>query len=310
MRGLDERLTDWIEHGLITEEQAAAIRQRERERQTGSGRIPIVAEAAGYVGGVLAVVGVGVLLEDFWERMTPGSFVVLAVLVSAILAVVGAVLRDHAEPAAQRLVSVVWLLSVGGVAMAAGIYGGEFTTAEDAGFVLVVGVPTTAYAATLWALRDQILQVVALFGSAITTYFGLLTLPDVELEALGVGLAVIVFGAGWTAAGRRELLRPSDVVMLLGTATVVVGSQIVGAGDHRGAGLVLACVVAGLLVAVGVADSRPLFLGAGAVAVFITVPQVVFHFFGDTIGAPVALLLTGVALLATALALIRLRREV
>jgi hypothetical protein len=98
--------------------------------------------------------------------------------------------------------------------------------------------------------------------------------------------------------------------MLLGTATVVVGSQIVGAGDHRGAGLVLACVVAGLLVAVGVADSRPLFLGAGAVAVFITVPQVVVHFFGDTIGAPVALLLTGVALLATALALIRLRREV
>ena len=44
--------------------------------------------------------------------------------------------------------------------------------------------------------------------------------------------------------------------------------------------------------------------------IFVFVPQIIFEYFGDTIGVPLALFVTGVVLLGAALLVARLRTEV
>lgn len=310
MASLDTQLDRWVDHDLISTDQATAIRAFERRQGVDSGRIPLVAEAAGYVGSVLAIVGLGVLLEDVWANMTAGGFLVLSLVVSALLGVAGWALRDNDEPAAQRLADVTWFLSASGVAMSAALYGNEMTSIQGGALGLIVAVPVTIYAALLWRVRPHLLQLLAMFGGASGVVGSSLALPDTDLSALAIGVTIIAFGAAWTAASGEHLLRPVVPSTVVGLITILVGSQVIGFGDDRGAGLIFAAVVAAAMVAAGVALERPRFLGAGAVAVFLTVPQLIFHFFADSIGAPIALLLTGIALLAAALALVRLKQEV
>jgi hypothetical protein len=53
-----------------------------------------------------------------------------------------------------------------------------------------------------------------------------------------------------------------------------------------------------------------IFLGAGAVGVFLFVPQIVLRYFGDELGAPVALFLAGVLLLGLSAVVAKLRPRV
>ncbi|MDR9452235.1 MAG: hypothetical protein RI637_13580, partial [Acidimicrobiia bacterium] len=67
---------------------------------------------------------------------------------------------------------------------------------------------------------------------------------------------------------------------------------------------------AGALLAFSVGLRNTMLLGFGAGGIFIFVPQIIFEYFGDTIGVPLALFLTGVVLLGAALLIARLRTEV
>ncbi len=53
-----------------------------------------------------------------------------------------------------------------------------------------------------------------------------------------------------------------------------------------------------------------MLLGVGAVGIFVFVPQVVFQYFGDSLGAPVALLISGAVLIGGAVALSKLMGEI
>ncbi|MDX1657582.1 MAG: hypothetical protein R3343_02065 [Nitriliruptorales bacterium] len=61
------------------------------------------------------------------------------------------------------------------------------------------------------------------------------------------------------------------------------------------------------LVAASIPLRRTLLLGLGTAGLFVYVPRIVFTWFGDTLGPPVALFVTGVILMSIALALTRLQ---
>ena len=51
-------------------------------------------------------------------------------------------------------------------------------------------------------------------------------------------------------------------------------------------------------------------LGIGVAGLFLYVPATVFEVWGDTVSVPIALLITGIVLLAGILVAVRLRKEV
>ena len=98
----------WLKAGLITEPQAASIRAFEEasekleekpsyEAPSPERRISVIAEALGYVGGMLGIVGLVLLVSRYWEDMANGgrlalsaggiALFVVAVLVAGLVAV-------------------------------------------------------------------------------------------------------------------------------------------------------------------------------------------------------------------------------
>jgi hypothetical protein len=88
-----------------------------------------------------------------------------------------------------------------------------------------------------------------------------------------------------------------------------VGAQILSFG-WRGAGLALGIGTGVALLGASVALRSTVLLAFGAAGVLLFLPQIVFEYLGDTLGAPLALLVCGIAILAAAFAAARLKRTV
>ena len=102
---LDALLTRWVADGLVSAEQADAIRAAERD-------VPVVAqpelagppapgrsllvEALGYLGGVVILVAAGLVTARFWNDLSEGGRVTLGALATVLL--VGAGLRVPRGP--------------------------------------------------------------------------------------------------------------------------------------------------------------------------------------------------------------------
>src|SRR5215470_12347345 len=87
----DEALRGLVDKGVLTPEQADAVRDALKEETPGTPRW--LAEAAGYVGGVLMLGGAGILMATQWESMSRtvrasslGGISLALLLVAAFLA--------------------------------------------------------------------------------------------------------------------------------------------------------------------------------------------------------------------------------
>ena len=63
------------------------------------------------------------------------------------------------------------------------------------------------------------------------------------------------------------------------------------------------------LVAVSVRLSENVMLGLGVAGLFVYVPMLIFEWFGDSLGAVVALLISGLVLLGVVVGVVRYRAE-
>ena len=109
---LATRLQGWVGLGLITRAQADRIMAVERGEHPAPARRPasILAEALGYVGGVLILVATAVLVGRFWADLGVTGRLVVTFGAVALLIGVGAVVAT-AGPGG-RLRAVLWLLAV------------------------------------------------------------------------------------------------------------------------------------------------------------------------------------------------------
>jgi hypothetical protein len=67
-------------------------------------------------------------------------------------------------------------------------------------------------------------------------------------------------------------------------------------------------LLAGLgLMAISVRLDQNVLLGLGVAGLFVYIPMIIFEWFGESLGVPVALLIAGVILIGVVVATVRLR---
>ena len=305
---LKEQLSRWLNAGFITDEQASQIQAFETARAEHQQRpVPLIVEALGYLGGALAVIAVLILAQEFWADLELWGRIALLGTVTLGLLVSGWVLRDSALEAVRRLAGFLWMFAAVGVAFTFGILSADGFDSSPETAALVGSLAAAAFGLLLWKLRTESLQQLAFFAAVAAAAMSVVGVADWPEEFFGLSMWAI--GTVWLFLTWGTAIRPEATGYALGGAGSLLGAQMMSFNE-AGWPVVLGVVVAGALIVASVTLRQIILLALGAAGVFIFVPQVVFHFFGDSLGAPVALLLSGAALIAGAVALARLMGEI
>lgn len=298
--GIPPDLARWMEAGLLSSEQIDAIVSFERAR-TPHRRIPLIAEAMGYIGAILALAGGGVAIGQVWEDWTEMQHVAIIGAAAATALLGGWLLRSQTEPALQRMMSVLWAFSVGGAAGTAALFYGEILEVPELMRALTIGGTAAVYAAVLWLLHRHALQEAALFVAGLVTSIGIvLALVEEPAPQWGFALVVWAYGLTWMVLGWKQLVQPAWTAMGLGSMVWAFGPSI---GSEHGWMLGLGLLTAAAFMTLGVTTRRLPLLGIGSVALFAYLTALVVRYFGDALGVPAALAIVGIVVLGLAVLL-------
>lgn len=297
-------LERWVEAGLIDPETAEAIESYEGRLAEGQG-VGRGIEAIAYLGSALILIAVSLLAVEFWAEIAPWGRFALTAGVTAVLLVVGYLLGRSEVPAVERAQTFAWFLAAFGVALSATVAAGDLAELDDQdSFLFVAGVSFGA-AVVLWWLRSSILQMVAMGLGAYATVIALVSrfenAPDwvFGLSFAGVGLVWLLLT--WTG-----FFTPSKTSY----AVAGVGLLLISFPEAIDMPWPLLGLLAGLaLMGISVALRENVLLGLGVLGLFIYIPMTIFELFGETVGVPFALLITGLVLLGVVLVTVRLRKE-
>lgn len=238
-----DELRRWVDAGLVSEEQARAIATFEggpattaaaaptaatagppeatEDDQARRRRVPPVAEALGYLGGVLAIVGLASLLVRYWSDMETAGRVGLAGVGAVLSGVGGALVTQRSDPALDRLRGFLWLLSGAATALVAGVVAADgFGT--SAPMVVALGSAAAAlHGGVLWAWRQDrpVQQLTTLAGAVVAAGAFVATVAEGA-----AGLAVWSLGAVYLVAGLRQGTPRPLLTQVVGAASLVVGS--------------------------------------------------------------------------------------
>lgn len=315
-RALSGHLAAWEANDLLTPEQARAIREFEARTQGPGRHIPPITEVVGYLGAALAVAAGVALVGPRWDEISHLTRLVGAAGIAALTLVAGWLLRKDAEPAIERLAGVLWTLSVAAVAGFVGLLLFDLPVGQDpadwAGFV--VGATVALFAGLLLALRPCAPLQVATYGGTLGAIGGGMAWaaqagwnwPDANQWWFGV--AMLALSGLWIAAGETGRLHPKNAAMLIGSAGAIWAPQFTF--TWMGFGLLLGVATAVALLAASVWLHRTEMLVLGGLGLFGYLVGAIVYFLSDSIGLPIALLLSGLVLLGVAIAMTRLRKNI
>ena len=224
---LPDRLTEWVGAGLLSEAQAAAIRQHEveagRARPVGERPGPsLVVEALGYIGALVMVVGAGILVGVYWPDLPTAGRLGILGGTAALLLGTGFVVLGRTEEAAVRLRAVLWAAGVVATAGFMVVLSDEVLDLHDEDQVWLVGAVTAAVGGALWMVRRTWVQLLAFFVPVVLTAVGVtLQVTDDETWAAGVAWAV---GVLWAAASWASWITPRVAGVAFGAFGAVLGA--------------------------------------------------------------------------------------
>jgi uncharacterized membrane protein len=308
MDELERMLRRWEASGIITAAQAEEIRRHETSARP-KPRIPLIAEALGYLGAALVLSAALALAAQLWSDLAVAVRITVLLAVTALLLLAGWSIRTSVEPAFRRLASFLWLAAVAGVGFLADVVASDALDIET-GFSIAIGIAMTSLAAALWLLRRTAPQLVGVFAGLAFLIAGISDILGGD-DAFGILLWVV--GVIALVSARLEFVSPERTAYALSSIAVLVGAQWAAFeffSDTQGWGLALGLASALALQGLSVAWRSLVLLALGSAGVLMFVPQIVDEYFGDDIGGTTALLVSGVALLAVALVAVRLRDRV
>ncbi|MGH2699460.1 MAG: DUF2157 domain-containing protein [Actinomycetota bacterium] len=306
LNDLDRMLERWTGAGLITADQARAIRAAEKRDERASGGIPVLAEVLAYVGAVFALSAVVFIGSQVWADLAVGAQLGLIALATAALWAGGWWMRSGPHPVRQRLGSVLWFLSAGGTGWLADVVATDLWDLDD-GYGLIIGLALSLYAGLLYRYRRTSLQQIALAGGVGFICGGL---SDLAGGGDWFGLLLWVAGVGWITLTRVGVLTPRRTGFALGAVGVLGGAQALAFGFFEspdGWGLALGLISAAMLLYLSVSFAAVVLLGFGIAGLLIFLVQIIDQYLADSLGGPVALLVAGIALLLVALLAVRLK---
>jgi hypothetical protein len=287
-----------------------AERRTQLDRQAASpepasrSRVPLTAEALGYAGGVLAIAAGIFMVRDLVPGFPAGAEIALAGVAWVVFGAAGAALRTKNEPAFRRLRSVLWLMSTVSLAAFTGTLAGQVVTFSPASATLVASAAATAYGAALWWRTRAVLQHLAVFASAAVLVGTAVYQLGPGTGAWGPGLGIWALSALWLGAVIRGYLTPAAAGYFAAGAGLLAGAQLT---MQLAAGPVLAVVTVAGLLAGGVLMRQAWLVAVGAVGVLLVVPQAATRYLPTSAAVPVAIFVTGVVMLGSAVWLARRR---
>lgn len=296
----------WAAAGLVTDEQARAITQFERDRTSRRSRVSPAIEALAYVGGVLLSVGAAMLVAQFWDRIGTAGHLGFVGVAAVIAGVVGAVVGE-ADAVAWRLRGFLWAISAGGTGAFVGIGVWEVLdrSGEPVAFATAIAVALTS--AVYWQLRDRPLQhALTLVGVAVALGVAIAWAGRGNVAGW-IGLALWLLGVAWVGLAWRRLLPPAVVGFALGAVLTLVAAGFVNQRSET-IGPVVGLATAAAWVAVGILLDEGLALVPGVLGTFVYLPWSIGQIFGDALGAPAVVMLSGALLLGVVVVLLRRRR--
>ena len=309
---LRKHLDRWVAEGLIDTAQASRIETAETPatgspeagpRATAS-RAPLVAEALGYAGGVLAIAAGLYLVRDFWPNLSTGTVLAFAAAACAALGAGGAAVRATSDPALRRLRSVLWLLSTVSLTAFAGTLADQVWGFGPASTTLVAAAVSAAYGAALWRRTRAVLQHLAVFASLTVLAGTVVARLEPGLGAWGPGLAIWALSALWGVAAMRGYLPPGATGYFAAGIGVLAGAQLT---MQVAAGYALALATVAGLLAAGVLLRQAWLVVLGALGVLLVTPQITTRYLPMSAATPVAIFVMGVVLLGSAVWLARRR---
>lgn len=297
-----EQLARWQEAGLLTGEQVEAIVAHEawahrsdqppapvsltaRTPRPAAGtdrprRVPAVAEALGYLGGVLAAAGVVLLVARWWTDLGMAGRLTVTAFATLVLTVGGLALHDAGhEPAMARLQAFLWLLAGVAVgALAAVLVRDVVDTTAVETVVFGVAGTVTVHSGLLWWWRATrpVQETVATAGVLVTAGALMAVLVGGPL-AIGLVVACVALVVG--AVGLTRMTPLPFVPIAVGALGTMVGGLFVsntwtGAGMLTALGASTACLVLSVLPAAPLpTQGERLALGVlGAATITMSLP--------------------------------------
>ncbi len=285
---LEALLTRWGSAGLMSAEQAESIRSYERSaieaepvRVEGS-RVHTIAEAIGYIGGMLGLGGIISLLAEFWSDFDDAARLGIPLTAAVVFCVAGSVVPEHRNSAMVRLKTFVWLLGTAASAVTAWVFTDIILEAEELRqHWLGVGIVTAIVSGVLWAGRNRpVQQFTALAGVTVALGTGVGEFASVGMS----GLAIWVGAVGLLAFSLRRTKTHDDVFVLAGSIAAVVGAYLTTA-TWMGPGLIFVIVTGMVMTSPAVVtrlqvpSPHPLIMGvAGVLALAQATPASLAHF--------------------------------
>ena len=290
---LEKSLDRWTAAGLLTSEQSAAITEFEQRSisvpaltpeppQLRRRGIPPVAEALGYLGGVLAVVGLVLAIAGFWRDMSSAGRLALGTTAAIVLFAAGQLVHEQNDPALARLRSFLWLASTAAVGVDAGVLTLDvFDNDSRETLAMACSAAVAAYSGLLWSWRNRPLQQAACLVG-IATFAGATT---AQFTGSGpAGMAVWTVGVAFLALGLWRRTPQALLTEGIGAVSTVVGAGIT-LPEWPGFGIVCTLVTAGGLLAIsavpGIAAARSdqlLNSIVGGLALLQSAPSAILYF--------------------------------
>ena len=303
MANIRTDLDRWVDAGVLDDETASNIERFELSH-SGS-KVGRGVEALAYLGSVLVLVALALLAFEFWDRLEPWGQVTLSAAVTVLLFGVGVALGQSDEPAVSRGQTFAWFLTVAAVGLTAFVAIRSWITTEEPEVFLWTSLTALGASIGLWILRASVLQMVAFGGSAAVAAVSVITQIDDPPDWV-FGLTLAGLGALWLALAWVGVFKPAKTSYVLGG----VGLLLIAFPEGGQMPWPLLGLVAGLLLmAASVWLSETVLLGLGVAGLFVYIPMTIFELFGESLGVPVALLATGLILLAVVVFTVRLRRQ-
>jgi hypothetical protein len=307
---LEEKLARWTARGAISPDQAEVIRRIEEDEARWApapNRIPLVAQALGFLGGVLAVVAGIVATSRFWDDLPTVARLTLVGIVAVLLVGAGGAVRRPGEPALENLGSFLWLLGTGATAFWAGIAASDGLGWEGPDVAFVIGAVTLLVAAVLWGTRPAPLQHVATF-IALGVTVGAVAGQAEHIGGLFVGIALWGLGVSWVVLARLGIASPMPLGYAAGAILAIGAGGVVGGEVWWGDLLVI--ITALVFLASSVPTRSMVLLWVSSVGMLQAVPTAIGRHFDDSLGAPVVLFLAGASLITVAVVVSRVAPEV
>lgn len=308
---LPRLLNLWLDDEVITARQAARIRARQeadlvelaRAPSSPATGAPLATEALGYLGGVVVVVGALLVANQYWADLASSARLSVVGGAAVLLLLGGWAVPHRSRTVGARLRAVLWLAATIAIGGFLALFGAEALGWLGSDLAVLTTSGTAVAAAVLWRLHRHLLQQLATLAALMATASALvadLVAPD---HLPGGGAWVVA--AVWLGLAWLGVLVPGRVMMDV-AATALLIASVSTLPTSGGFALALATVAA--VVALAVLTTDLVMLGIGALGMLMVLPAAVVHWFPGSAGAPVAVLITGAALVGVAVLTARRRR--